>query len=141
MADIITLRARDREYKVQITPDGAIVDGLETAIPAHAYAVADGDRRLVFLNGEVFEFEIARQGRRRSAAHASSLSAPMPATVTRINIAAGDVVKKGDTLVVLEAMKMELPVRAPSDGIVDTVGCKVGELVQPGIALVTLKEA
>lgn len=141
MADLITLRAGEREYKVQITSDGAIVDGRETAIPAHAYTVADGDRRLVFLNGEVFEFEVARQGRRRSAAHASSLSAPMPATVTRINITAGDAVKKGDTLIVLEAMKMELPVRAPADGIVQTVGCKAGELVQPGVALVTLKDA
>ena len=141
MADVLTLRSGEREYKVQITPEGTIVDGSPTAMPAHVYAVADGDRRLVFLNGDVFEFEIARQGRRRSAAHASSLTAPMPATVTRINVAAGDMVKKGDTLVVLEAMKMELPVRAPADGVVDTVRCKVGELVQPGIPLVTLKDA
>jgi biotin carboxyl carrier protein len=63
----------------------------------------------------------------------------MPGTVIRINVVAGAVVKRGDTLIVLEAMKMELPVRAPADGIVKTVSCREGELVQPGAALVELE--
>ena len=75
----------------------------------------------MFLDGEVYEFEVQRQRTparpRRTRARSS---APMPATVVRINVAPGDAVKKGDTLLVLEAMKMELPVRAPADGIVDT---------------------
>ena len=41
------------------------------------------------------------------------LTAPMPATVLKVLVAAGDVVKKGDAVVMLEAMKMELPLRAP----------------------------
>jgi biotin carboxyl carrier protein len=63
----------------------------------------------------------------------------MPATVRKINVAPGTTVKKGDTLLVLEAMKMELPVRAPSDGIVTSISCREGQLVQPGVGLVELE--
>jgi len=57
----------------------------------------------------------------------------MPATVIRINTPAGTVVKRGETLLVLEAMKMELPIRATEDGTVKTVNCRIGELVQAGV--------
>jgi biotin carboxyl carrier protein len=48
-------------------------------------------------------------------------------------------VRRGDVLMVLEAMKMELPVRAPADGTVARVNCREGELVQPGEALAELQ--
>jgi biotin carboxyl carrier protein len=60
----------------------------------------------------------------------------MPATVIRIDTAPGDRVSRGDILLVLEAMKMELPIRAPHDGVVGAFHCHVGELVQPGVTLV-----
>jgi biotin carboxyl carrier protein len=101
--------------------------------------VADGDARWVFLNGEVYEFEVQRPGRRRSAALHGSLTSPMPATVRKVAVAVGASVKKGDTLLVLEAMKMELPVRAPSDGVVKLVSCAEGDLVQPGVPLVEIE--
>jgi biotin carboxyl carrier protein len=47
-------------------------------------------------------------------------------------------VAKGDVLVMLEAMKMELPVKAPRDGVVRAIRCQPGELVQPGVDLVEL---
>lgn len=140
MANALKLRTGDREYDVQLDGDGARIDGTPVIPPPHAVAVAEGDRRWVFLDGEVYEFEIQSQGRRRTAGHHSSLSAPMPATVIRINVDPGGQVKKGDTLLVLEAMKMELPVRAPSDGVVASVACKVGDLVQPGVSLIELDE-
>ena len=65
----------------------------------------------------------------------------MPATVRRIDVRAGDVVQKGQTLILLEAMKMELPVRAAGDGTVTSVNCREGDLVQPGTILVELDEA
>jgi acetyl/propionyl-CoA carboxylase alpha subunit len=76
--------------------------------------------------------------RRAHVRDQDALSAPMPATVVRINVAAGDTVKDGDVLVLLEAMKMELPVRAPRDGVVARVNCRPSELVQPGEPLVEL---
>ena len=64
----------------------------------------------------------------------------MPATVIRLQTRAGDRVKRGDTLVVLEAMKMELPVRSNADGVVSAVHCREGDLVQPGVALIEIAE-
>jgi biotin carboxyl carrier protein len=93
----------------------------------------------VFVDGEAFELE-AVQGRRRPGAEArGSLAAPMPATVIRVDVAPGDSVRKGDSLVILEAMKMELPVRAPADGIVKSVHCQAGDLVKAGASLVELE--
>jgi biotin carboxyl carrier protein len=136
MADVITLRAGGTDYRVEVRKDGIAVDDVAVSLPRHAWAVAVNDVRWVFLDGEVYEFEVQRQGRRKATAHQGSLSAPMPATVIRINVAPGDTVKKGDTLLVLEAMKMELPVRAPADGVVETISCRAGELVQAGVTLI-----
>ena len=138
MAEIVTLRAGAADYRVEVSKEAVKVDGVETPMPRHAWAAADGDVRWVFLNGNVYEFEVQRQGRRKATAHHGSLAAPMPATVIRINVAPGDAVKKGDTLLVLEAMKMELPVRAPADGLVETISCRAGELVQAGVTLIHL---
>jgi 3-methylcrotonyl-CoA carboxylase alpha subunit len=66
---------------------------------------------------------------------AGVVTAPMPATVLRINVMPGDAVKKGDVLVLLEAMKMELPVRATDAGVVAAVRCREGELVDADAVL------
>jgi 3-methylcrotonyl-CoA carboxylase alpha subunit len=108
-----------------------------------AYAVEDGDSRWVFVDGVVVRVEIEQPGARkrgRAASGHESLSAPMPATVIRILVAPGDAVAKGAPLVILEAMKMEMPLRAPHDAIVEAVRCATGELVQPGVALIDLDE-
>ena len=65
----------------------------------------------------------------------------MPATVRRINVKVGDRVERGDTLVILEAMKMELPVKTQSGGVVEAINCQEGELVQPGVSLIDIEEA
>jgi 3-methylcrotonyl-CoA carboxylase alpha subunit len=62
----------------------------------------------------------------------------MPATVVKILVTPGQAVRHGDTLVVVEAMKMELPTRAPGDGTVKAVNCRE-EAIQPDRALVELE--
>ena len=62
----------------------------------------------------------------------------MPATVTRIVAIVGQRVSAGDVLVLLEAMKMELAIRAPREGVVAKIACEPGALVQPGVPLVEL---
>ena len=95
----------------------------------------------LFWNGRVFHQpfvdEAPRTQRPNPDAH-QALSAPMPATVLKILVAAGAAVRKGDTLLILEAMKMELPVRAPADAVVRSIAFKEGDLVQAGTVLVEL---
>ena len=75
----------------------------------------------------------------RSALATGSLTAPMPATVRRIEVKPGQPVRRGDVLIVLEAMKMELPVRATADGTVARINCREGELVPAGQELAELQ--
>ncbi len=70
-----------------------------------------------------------------------ALTAPMPATVLAIHVAPGQEVERNEVVMVLEAMKMELPIRSPRDGVVKAIGCQVGELVQPGATLLELDDS
>lgn len=79
-----------------------------------------------------------RSGRRRGHAE-SGVMAPMPATVAAIHATVGQHVTDGDTVIVLEAMKMELPIRAPRSGIVKAIHCAKGDLVQPGVSLLEIE--
>jgi len=64
---------------------------------------------------------------------------PMPGKVIKINVGIGDEVKKGQTLLIVEAMKMENYIAAPSDGVVEEINVKVGDMVNSSIRLVKLK--
>lgn len=106
-----------------------------------AWGVADGAARWVFVDGTVYVIESAGGAARpRRRGHGDSLGAPMPATVRKIHVKQGDHVLAGDVLIVLDAMKMELPVRAPRAGRVVGLHCSEGDLVQPGIPLVALED-
>jgi len=65
------------------------------------------------------------------------LMAPIPARVARVLVGPGTRVRKGDPLVVLEAMKMEMTLSAPFDGTIETVHCAADEMVEEGAELVT----
>ena len=102
-------------------------------------AATQGDAIWVTVAGEVFEFQVVRgRGGSRGGRDQDALSPPMSATVVRIAVKPGDRVSQGDLLVALEAMKMELPIRAPRDGVVSAIHCAEGDLVQPGTALVDM---
>jgi biotin carboxyl carrier protein len=62
----------------------------------------------------------------------------MPGKVIAVRVVTGQAVRKGDELLVIEAMKMENALRAPRDGIVRTVAVQVGDMVSPGTMLVEL---
>lgn len=127
---------------VDVTPLGngryRVADGTRSRV---AYAVAAHDGCWVFLDGDVHFVAAARAGasRARSGDDETALAAPMPATVVLVNVTPGQAVSRGDVLVVLEAMKMELPITAPRAGRVKTLACREGELVQPGVPLLELE--
>ncbi len=107
-----------------------------------AYAVTQAGNSWVFLDGMVYVVASTPEGpaRRRSPATDDvALAAPMPATVVAVNVVPGQRVTQGEVMIQLEAMKMELPIKAPRDAVVASVGCRAGELVQPGIPLVELE--
>ena len=106
----------------------------------------DGQQSLVYIAGEAGDLWAFAAGHiyREQAHHGPPegghymVAAPMPATVIKVLVAPGQAVRHGDTLVIVEAMKMELPVRAPGDATVKAVNCREGELVQPDRTLVEL---
>jgi len=107
-----------------------------------AFAVVSSET-WVFLDGRVYQVNEGGDGppRRSRADEQGALTAPMPATVLAIHVAPGQRIERNDVVMVLEAMKMELPIRSPRDGVVTAVGCRVGDLVQPGTQLVELADA
>ncbi|MBR5586500.1 MAG: acetyl-CoA carboxylase biotin carboxyl carrier protein subunit, partial [Clostridia bacterium] len=67
-----------------------------------------------------------------------SVNSPMPGTILAVNVKAGDAVKKGDVLMILEAMKMENEICAPCDGTVSAVSVNQGATVETGTVLCTI---
>ena len=163
--NVVTLRdERGIEYEVAVDVGGSATTAGRTMQVSHArrgevrvgertvWVASNGDLRWTFIDGQVYILELATppavpganptaaSPRARSKGHrGGALSAPMPATVVKIAVAPGDHVKAGDALIVLEAMKMELPVRTAVDGTVKAIRCREGELVQPGEDLVELE--
>ena len=72
------------------------------------------------------------------AAGATTITAPMPGTILKVNVTNGQAVKKGDVLMVLEAMKMENEIMAPADGTVSSVAVSNGASVESGAVLCVL---
>jgi biotin carboxyl carrier protein len=81
--------------------------------------------------------------KRRSAGHdhASELVAPMPGVVRTVNVSEGDAVIKGQTLLLLEAMKMEIRVQAPREGVVKKLFVKMGQTVEREQILIEIEES
>lgn len=104
-----------------------------------ADAIIGGGAVWVWLDGHLFEIPTAtRASRARTGAGEDALTPQMSAKVIRVLVQPGQHVAAGDTLVVLEAMKMEMPIRAPHAGTVTAVNCAEGELVTPDNPVVVL---
>ena len=159
-----------RTVSVSLGPEGISVDGdpIEARIEEvdgtpivlliaggtlHRLAVRRGDGRgrySIWSESHRFEVEALDERRRaiRDMAGASSestgpapLVAPMPGLVVRINVEAGDPIRAGQPLVVMEAMKMENELRSTSDGVVRAVRVQSGEAVEKGTVLIELAES
>ncbi len=112
-----------------------------------AQVAAQGAQRWVALPGAEaagpFELAVPVAARRRhgAAAGLGALTAQMPGVVRQVLVAAGEAVARGQALVVLEAMKMEIRVTAPSAGVVRRVAVSVGQAVERGQTLIDVEAA
>jgi 3-methylcrotonyl-CoA carboxylase alpha subunit len=105
------------------------------------YYARDGGAIHLFWEGVSYKLLEEREGVRRAARHdAGALEAPMPGRVSAVKVEVGAHVRKGEELLVVEAMKMENALRAPRDGVVRAVHVGVGEMVAPGRALVEIED-
>lgn len=107
----------------------------------------------VNVNGTAFEVEIeemtgapaapavaaAAPAAPAAPAGDEKITAPMPGTILAVNVTSGSAVKKGDVLMILEAMKMENEIMCPRDGVVASVNTSKGASVESGTLLCVLQ--
>lgn len=103
----------------------------------HAAGSTNGDNRQIWVDGQTISYRRIR-GQRGEANHEGLLAATIPAIVTEVLVAPGNLVTVGTKLILLESMKMIIPIQAPYDGIVAAVHCQKGEAVQAGVQLIEL---
>jgi biotin carboxyl carrier protein len=109
--------------------------------PVTAYVSSDMAKRWVTINGHtsmLTKTSGAKQGVRHD--HAGGLIAPMPGQVRSVSVGVGDAVKKGQTLAVIEAMKMEIRIQALKDGTVKIVHVKQGQTVEREQILIEMED-
>ena len=73
-----------------------------------------------------------------ASAGSEQVVSPMPGNILNVNVKVGDTVKKGQVLLILEAMKMENEIMAPKDGTVTAVNVQKGSTVESGALIVTI---
>ncbi|WP_428311452.1 acetyl-CoA carboxylase biotin carboxyl carrier protein subunit [Hydrocarboniphaga sp.] len=104
-----------------------------------------GDDVYVHYDGEAYQLQYRHPLDRLAASAGGSaddqLRAPMPGSIVAVQVGAGDAVVKGQTLLVMESMKMETLITAPRDGVIDAIAFEKGQTFDRDALLVTLKKA
>lgn len=141
----------DTEYRVFAARDGDayrvhVGDDSYRVAPDHGALVAvDGDTVHIWLDGETrtirYHDPVAYHGGHADGSADDIILAPMPGTVIAVNAKVGDAVARGDTILVIESMKLETAVKAPRDGTVETVHVSVGQSFDRSAPLAALAKA
>ncbi len=132
MKYLVTLNGRTYEVEVE-HGEAMLLDEYDATAPAPAAAASDTPATPAAPAVPAAPAAPAAQ-----IAEGEAVNAPMPGNIVKINVAAGDKVKSGDVLVILEAMKMENEIMAPRDGTVAQVVTQKGAKVETGSPLVVL---
>ena len=128
------INGEDRKVEIVRAADGELnllVDGQ----PRTVYFAMNGTARFIAYDGKTYALNAATRGAsRHSSAQAHSgedaIRAPMPGQVRAVNVAVGDAVESGQTLLLLEAMKMEIKIITPRAGKIAKMNVKIGDLVE-----------
>jgi len=138
----VEIGGRIRRATAERRADGRLtveLDGVRRSVRVLEYA----GTLAVFVEGESWQFEMIDplappEG---TDVTAGRLTAPMPGRVVQLLVAAGDTVRQGQAMIVVEAMKMEHTIAAPRDGTVAAVHYAAGDLVEEGAELIALEAA
>lgn len=138
----VVIGEREFEFSAIQQTDGAWILTINNQ-RIMATIASDGDVRYVHVNGNTVTLTAIdeRKQRRKQSATAGDLTAQMPGQVVEVLVADGDAVTSGQTLVILEAMKMEIRVTAPTDGTIQGIFVAQGDIVQRGQRLVEVATA
>ncbi|WP_336249481.1 acetyl-CoA carboxylase biotin carboxylase subunit [Stomatohabitans albus] len=143
----ITTNTVERDWDLSSIEPALVPNVAEEAASRHNVVVeVDGKRIEVTVRGLMGAKAAAATPKRRTRSGSSgpsnvgagTITAPMQGTVVKVNVSDGETVEKDQTLVVLEAMKMENAIKAPHAGIVKDVAVAVGDTVNTGQAMVTV---
>ena len=138
----LTVDDQTAEAEILKAKDGRL-DLLLEGERVTAYVSSDNARRWVTVNGQTLVLTKSSGARSRGhAGHhtAGELTAPMPGQVRAVSVGESDPVTKGQTLLVLEAMKMEIRIHAPHDGTVKKLFVKQGQTVEREQILIEIEE-
>lgn len=138
-ADGYDIQVDDTTFKVsaKLQDDHlrAVLNGHRLSIHGHF----SGDQLMLFRQGETFTCELYRYTfDDNDPTGSGSLTAPMNGAIVSVLVEPGQTVSEGDTLVIMEAMKMEHSIRAPHNGVVSEIFFAEGDLVADGAALVAV---
>ncbi len=149
----LTLIPVGEGYRVEV--DGRIIvveaveprpEGLRIRLDGRwhtVYVGRAGKTRWVTHAGRAFRFEQAaprgRRGRSGGGGGDGQVRSPMPGQVRAVHAASGDAVSQGQTLMLLEAMKMEIRIQAPCEGIVEAIHADEGAVVEKDQVLVLVR--
>ena len=148
---VVAARREDRGWALQFgdrelvaggerLPDGTFAVTLD-GVRRQSLVLVHGPETAVFVDGEswrLVELDPLARGLRTTIPTAGRLTAPMPGRIIRLMVEAGEIVRRGEPLMIIEAMKMEHTVTAPVDGVVEAVRFAVGDLVEEGAELISL---
>ena len=139
---VVTIDGVEGEFIVTVRPDGrwSITHKADGTLGRTAVGTEASNGVWTGVDGATTQWQVeSASSRVRHRVVDDSIRAPMSATVIRVDVSVGSAVSEGDTLVVVEAMKMEMPLRAPRGGRVKAVFCRDGELVPAAAVLVELE--
>ena len=147
-----------QETELSITADGTAdssyqgwcrTSGGRSPGESHRFLLSwAGDELHLWLDGYLFvyqrvdaqEVDARRPGRREQSAAGNDILAPMPGTVAEVLVQVGDQVELGQTVMIMESMKMELLITAHRAGVVLRLAVELGSQVDKGMRLLELRE-
>ncbi len=129
-------------FQLQAAEEGGYILRWQQEVE-HLHAAVDGDTVHIHLRGETyclqFEHALQRLAELNEASAADAIKASMPGSLISLNVAAGEPVKKGQTLLIMESMKMETTIVAPRDGVIAELHVGAGQTFDKDAVLVTLE--